>query len=581
MTNLYVHVIIDFIDKKRKKNMTTCRHQTMMKLELLPNEVLCLCFEFFDVIELFNAFDGLNQRFSRLIRQIPLYLNFKFVRKSIFDEFCARLSSDDQIRNQIYSLKLSNSRTFKEIELFLSKFTFDQFPRLQSFEFDTINEKNVEQLNTMLPSVPELHRLCLLTNELYLLENIPLSKLKVLYIDSIVNLCNLSSITHLSIRRCTFTDIGTDIFRYLPVLKYLRIEHILHFNHENEHIHSSTAIHLKRLIFDDVFVENFEQLIEIFCHTPNLTNLTIAHGFIKQMHVDKMQEIIESFLPLLKVFKFNFLTDISNRQEIGIRLFDSFQTDFWHQYQWFTEYVIQNNYIYIYTIPNPIDKYNISLFRDRYATNHINAFDNVRSLKINPGQNHAYEFYFAHIEELQLVNYDIKMRVLRNSDIERLKSMVNFAHIKHLQIHEIFSIENPSDWIELFHKMPKLCELTIPPNILRSFLEYSNDQIRILNIKYKCMPSTIVDHVETSKLRPMFSNLETYTGWLNSIDDLIYLMKNFANISMIYADIPLKQDTKTKIKQLERQLNESNATYHIEIIELNYNDCGINVRIWF
>ena len=166
--------------------------------------------------------------------------------------------------------------------------------------------------------------------------------------------------------------------------------------------------------------------------------------------------------------------------------------------------------------------------------------------------------------------------------------MVNFADVKRLQVHDKFSVENPSDWIELFHQMPKLCELTVTPNFLKSFLEYShfygylNGRIRILNIlEYEFIPCTILDHVAIAKLPEMFSNIEIYIGWLNSIDDLIYLMKHFAKVSMINVFIAAKQDPENEIKQLEHQLNQFNAIYDIERIKLQTDHYRTDVRIWF
>jgi hypothetical protein len=422
-----------------------------------------------------------------------------------------------------------------------------------------------------------------------LLKNIPISKLKVLSINSLTDFHDLSLVTHLSIGKCTSNDVTTNIFRYLSVLKYLRIANILGFNYKDKSTPSFAAIHLKRLIFDEFFAENFEGFTEMFRHTPNLINLTMSHGFIRQMHADKMQEIFECFLPLLRVFKFNFFCLYYRRTEVAMKIFDSFQSDFWHQHQWFTEYVANHDLLYIYTIPNPVDNYETFVCSGRFPTNHINAFDNVRSLKIDPRQrNDEYEFYFAQIEQLQLVHNDKQTQVLRNMDLERLKSMVNFADVKYLQVHDKFSVENPSDWIELFHQMPKLCELTVTPNFLKSFLEcshlygYLNDRIRILNIlEYEFIPSTILDHVEISKLREMFSNIEIYFGWLNSINDLIYLMKHFAKISMIEVFIAAKQDPENEIKQLEHQLNQFNAIYDIKRFKLQSDHYRTDVRAWF
>ncbi len=59
-----------------------------MTLELLPNEIIIECFEYLNAFEIFDSFDQLNYRFSKLIRTVPLHLNFQHVRKQIFDHFC-------------------------------------------------------------------------------------------------------------------------------------------------------------------------------------------------------------------------------------------------------------------------------------------------------------------------------------------------------------------------------------------------------------------------------------------------------------------------------------------------------------
>jgi hypothetical protein len=73
--------------------------------ELLPNEILIECFEYLNAFEIFYSFDQLNYRFSKFIRTIPLYLNFQYVQKSTFDQFCLIIKSNPEVKNQIYSLK--------------------------------------------------------------------------------------------------------------------------------------------------------------------------------------------------------------------------------------------------------------------------------------------------------------------------------------------------------------------------------------------------------------------------------------------------------------------------------------------
>src|SRR4051794_12151065 len=98
-----------------------------MKFELLPNEILIECFEYLDIFDTFYSFDQLNYRFYKLIRNILLHLNFQHVRKRKFDRFCQLISSDPNIKQQIYSLRLSNKDTCGQIKSFLSCFTPNEF----------------------------------------------------------------------------------------------------------------------------------------------------------------------------------------------------------------------------------------------------------------------------------------------------------------------------------------------------------------------------------------------------------------------------------------------------------------------
>ena len=103
---------------------------TVMKFEILPNEIIINIFQHLNALDLFNAFDGFNFRFQRLIYNIPLSLNFQHVTKMIFDQFCNRMISNPAIKNQIISLQLSNvNDTCRQINAFLSLFSLDKGPR--------------------------------------------------------------------------------------------------------------------------------------------------------------------------------------------------------------------------------------------------------------------------------------------------------------------------------------------------------------------------------------------------------------------------------------------------------------------
>ena len=78
-------------------------------LELLPNEILFECFKYLNGILIFHSFDQLNYRFNNLIRSIPLCLDFRNVYTLLFDQFCKKMMSDDEMKEQVYSLYLSDT----------------------------------------------------------------------------------------------------------------------------------------------------------------------------------------------------------------------------------------------------------------------------------------------------------------------------------------------------------------------------------------------------------------------------------------------------------------------------------------
>jgi len=65
--------------------------QILMKFECLPNEIIINCLEYFNAPDIFYTFEQLNHRFDKLIRTIPLCLDFENIPKSIFDRFCKKM----------------------------------------------------------------------------------------------------------------------------------------------------------------------------------------------------------------------------------------------------------------------------------------------------------------------------------------------------------------------------------------------------------------------------------------------------------------------------------------------------------
>jgi hypothetical protein len=77
--------------------------QLMMKFELLPNEILIECFEYLNAFQIFHSFNQLNNRFNKLIENVPLDLNFEYIQKFLIDQFSKKILSNEQIKKQSYS----------------------------------------------------------------------------------------------------------------------------------------------------------------------------------------------------------------------------------------------------------------------------------------------------------------------------------------------------------------------------------------------------------------------------------------------------------------------------------------------
>jgi hypothetical protein len=181
-----------------------------MSFELIPNEIIIECFEYLDIFDIFHSFDQLNTRFSNLIRNILFHINFEDVRWTKFDKFCREMLSDAQIRQQIYSLRLSNKNTCGQMKRFLSYFSSNEFCHLRSLTLIQIEEENLIKLKSLLPSSSKLFSFHLISskiNEDEIISALPmfnLRKLSLLTLRSfLIHIEQPTLITHLTICSCS------------------------------------------------------------------------------------------------------------------------------------------------------------------------------------------------------------------------------------------------------------------------------------------------------------------------------------------------------------------------------------------
>ncbi|UJR08266.1 hypothetical protein I4U23_012539 [Adineta vaga] len=182
--------------------------------------------------QLFYTFDQLNNRFSQLIRRIPLQLNLQHVQKHLFDEFCLQLSFYPEIKQQIHSLYLSNRDSTGQIERFLTSFPLQDFSHLQFLTLTDIDQANHLQLTSMLPLASSLRSFCMSHTDydheiLTILPMSNLQQLSILSFHSIQTRINDTlNITKLTILSCLMDDLFYHLFDYFPQMQYLHHHYI-------------------------------------------------------------------------------------------------------------------------------------------------------------------------------------------------------------------------------------------------------------------------------------------------------------------------------------------------------------------
>jgi hypothetical protein len=134
------------------------------------------------------------------------------------------------IKNQIYSLHLSDEHTCGQTEVFLSLFSINEFLHLRSLTLDHLRDCNIEKLKTMLSFLSELHSFHTMqpgNHEMELLPVVPMTKLRILSIPQLSPFLTrdnqMLSIRSLTVSTCSLVDL-IKILKYIPMLKYLQIQ---------------------------------------------------------------------------------------------------------------------------------------------------------------------------------------------------------------------------------------------------------------------------------------------------------------------------------------------------------------------
>jgi len=517
--------------------------QFIMKFELLPNEMLMECFQYLNTFEIFYSFDQLNNRFDSVIYNIPLCIHFQDVNKLMFDQFCKKLLSNSEIKNQIYSLKILNKDECFQAKIFLSFCSLNELSSLEKFQlmvpmklFDSPPMYGEE-------SDPGFYLNIKLTDLLLC----QLRTLTIPYVcQSVLDTHQTSSIINLTISQCNSHDFYY-LLKHFSKLKYLHINSVKYtfFNDTDRYSNDQYGIHLQQLIIDE-FNDEFKNFEIFIKQTKNLKILTISNSIYDDM-IDacRWEHLITSSLPYLNIFKFKFNYSLHrNQSNIIIDKFKQFQTDFWQEkHHWYSEYVIQDRSTFIHTIPYPLNIYQLEQDEIRHSNNslnNINKFVNVTDLKIYPSVlTENYQYYFSNVTSITLCARRFGSHPTTKY-IEYLKQIVNLSNLKHLDTMSNLKIESSSVFLELLKETSQLSSMIINGKNLQSCFQndelckYLNKMIRILHVHDSYI--SLWKYVKLNKFCQIFSNLEHLKCSIDHESNLLFLLEHLPKLYDPYSD---------------------------------------------
>ncbi len=573
--------------------------QNLMKFENLPNEIFLHCFEYLNAPDIFYAFEQMNPRFYRLIRTIPLRLNFEDIHKSIFDRFCEKMLDYAEIQKQIYSLKLSNENTHGQIQAFLTYFSLDKFTQLRSLTLIEIKENNVEQLSSILPLLSQLTSLrlvrSLMTSDV-LISKLPRCKPNILSTSSLNSTLSsfqeIISLTKLSVKLGRINQYY-QILLDMPFLQYLNISRAL----QSDSVSSADISllrgrvnHLTHLIIADCIVDT-NDLMNAITHMINLRSLTVSvYHNSDIIDASRWERLITSSLPHLSIFRFKF--GILDQNEI-VKKYEEFQSDFWIvKHQWYTECLLaEGSMSYIFTIPYPSDTQYMWLKCVRYSNTLIDnskTFDNVTCL-YSPGEElmKSNGFYFPNNRSLitkplpVIDNEDDEQRFIRS-----LKRTMNLSKLKHLEIPICCQTKRPTILLKILKEAPHLSSLSIHDcaiDILKTNKEicrYTSEMIKKLQFCIHSCPHYCDKPCDVSSVHEAFPNIEEITfSAIKPETRLLLLLNNSPKLSKVSVSFLDSRDMNS-FNAIKEELSKLKNIFFYEDIQHTEQLTRIKFGFW-
>jgi len=520
-----------------------CNCEIMMKFEYLPNEILILCFEYLNGLEIFYAFNRINSRLNNLTLNIPLHINFHNVNQIMLENFRRQLLLNSKINNQIYSIKLINERDYLRCSQLLCYSALNEFSNLQKikslFPFTlkySSNETN--DLSLYINFQPYKH-LYFQFNDLH---------------KFIFNIQKTYSIINLTLVELNFNDLH-NIFKYFPMLKYLHVNCISSCDLNQSVIQ---AIHLKQMIIDELF-DNFANLKIFLKQIPNLKSLKLSSTDCADCMIDAVEWdcFIKTYLSHLKVFQFKFECTFSDVLLKKCQLF---------QHYWNTEYIQNNQSLIIYTIPYPSSTFQLTSNHTKHCTT-TETFVNVTNLTLySEISMDNCSYYFPNITSLTLTCNRNNQSALMY-DVIYLQKIINLSNLEVLKIDNGIDIENSNKLLDLIKQTPKLSSISMDVKNLQScadikkLCKYTTKMIETLHI---------FNGILSINRYEMFSNIKHLKCQIQNERDLAFLLKSLPKVSTMDILYQCKNNLQVKRSQFIQILRQFNVVFEIDD-ELNSN----------
>ncbi|CAF1412136.1 unnamed protein product [Rotaria sordida] len=149
-------------DRKRQKttNNKILNTSSITKFEQLPNELILICFAYFNFYELYEIFSGLKQRFNQLIQnESNIHINLASIPSEKFLTFCFQLNQCKNYPLSIIAYGKHKLNLILEDDLFQEKFS-----KLKSLSLSKMNVGTIDRLifNETTKLYQSLERLSLL-----------------------------------------------------------------------------------------------------------------------------------------------------------------------------------------------------------------------------------------------------------------------------------------------------------------------------------------------------------------------------------------------------------------------------------